>query len=102
MTTNPGLHINRNLTILQVDRPSPRERPQCRLCTRRRRVSDITLGEVVTIDELRTLLEENPDDLDTSLRAIEGILLHFGAERLDASTVAEIIDCLERVFGLQM
>ena len=68
----------------------------------REAVSDITLGEVSTIDELCTLLEENPDDLDTSLRAIEGILLHFGAERLDASTVAEIIDCLERVFGLQM
>jgi hypothetical protein len=69
----------------------------------REAVSDLTLGEVSTIDELCTLLEEgDPDDLDTSLRAIEGILLHFPAERVDASTVAEIIDCLERVFGLQM
>jgi hypothetical protein len=65
----------------------------------REAVSDITLGEVSTIEELCMLLEDNPDSLEQNIGLIEGILR---AERVDASTVAEIIDCLERVFGLQM
>jgi hypothetical protein len=99
---------------VQAPPPSPEEpveSPQaCRECffasltdgqleAFREAVSDITLGEVSTIEELCTLLEENPDSLEQNIGLIEGILR---AERVDASTVAEIIDCLERVFGLQM
>jgi hypothetical protein len=105
-TASPGIEVQAPLSPGE-----PGESPQaCRECffafltggqleAFREAISDITLGEVSTIEELCTLLEENPDSLDQNIGLIESILR---AERVDASTVAEIIDCLERVFGLQM
>jgi hypothetical protein len=105
-TASPGIEVQAPLSPGE-----PGESPQaCRECffasltdgqleAFREAVSDITLGEVSTIEGLCMLLEDNPDSLEQNIGLIEGILR---AERVDASTVAEIIDCLERVFGLQM